>query len=521
MELRLLKLVALFLALVTLAFVPAFAQDGVDGNNSDAGYDKLILQFPRSLGDLNTLIQRFQNDCKSQGINAMLAYSYDELLYGASFSFDASIEFVLPLVERLDYISDVSSSGKIEFNAPVSYQKCTKIGSAEPTDGLHSDSRSSDISNSGSTDPTMRSSDDGLSGSESASRSVSGGHTGTDSGVPPTSTTGSTTDPTPSPGTGGSASDYLHELTGVARLHSELGLSGKGVKIGIIDSGVDYTHPDLGDCWMTPGCPFQYGYNFVEGNNDPRDNCNGHGTHVAGIVAGQGRVVTGVAPNATFGIYKVLDCNSYASDEDVVILALERAYKDGMDIINISLGNLGWKESALAVAASNLVSKGITVVASGGNDGTLGLFTVGQPAVGEDVFAVGSYVPNNVMNRVGEVMTPSGSFEVTLYSSINFFTFSITNATPLVLAGGEDTTGCEPLDSVSMKGKIVVTTRGGCLYDVKASNAKNAGAAGLIVVNDSDAQNFIVVVSSTDSYPIAGVSQSDGNAIIAAIKAAA
>ncbi|KAI8055188.1 peptidase S8/S53 domain-containing protein, partial [Syncephalis plumigaleata] len=92
---------------------------------------------------------------------------------------------------------------------------------------------------------------------------------------------------------------------------------GTGYKIGIIDSGVDYLHPDLGGCFGA-GCKIAYGYDFVgdayTGMNEPRpdadpmDECNGHGTHVAGIIGASSSIAPGVAPGATLGAYRVFGC---------------------------------------------------------------------------------------------------------------------------------------------------------------------------------------------------------------------
>ena len=110
--------------------------------------------------------------------------------------------------------------------------------------------------------------------------------------------------------------------TGADVAQSALGLSGAGVKVAVMDTGVDYDHPDLGGCFGA-GCRVVVGHDFVGDaynndssspsynpvpvpDNDP-DDCNGHGTHVAGIVGASG-AVTGVAPGVTFGAYRVFGC---------------------------------------------------------------------------------------------------------------------------------------------------------------------------------------------------------------------
>ena len=109
------------------------------------------------------------------------------------------------------------------------------------------------------------------------------------------------------------------KMTGADIAQSELGLSGRGVKVAVIDTGIDYNHPDLGGCFGR-GCRVEKGFDFVgdDFNSDPADpaynpvpvpdndpdDCNGHGTHVSGIVGANG-VVRGVAPNVRFHAYRV------------------------------------------------------------------------------------------------------------------------------------------------------------------------------------------------------------------------
>lgn len=172
--------------------------------------------------------------------------------------------------------------------------------------------------------------------------------------------------------------------------------AGRGVRVGVIDSGVDFTHPDLGGTTSSsfPTARVARGWDFVDGDGVPAD-CYGHGTHVAGIVAANGNPKTGgafgVAPGVTLGVYRVFDCNGDATTEDI-LAAMDRAYADGMNIINLSLGasSASWPGGGsypLTQAAATLVRKGIVVVAAAGNV-TRGPFTVGSPAVAPGVISV-------------------------------------------------------------------------------------------------------------------------------------
>ena len=97
--------------------------------------------------------------------------------------------------------------------------------------------------------------------------------------------------------------DWGTQQTNISKLWSK-GYTGKNVKVAIVDTGIDYTHPDLGGCFGK-ACKVQIGYDFVNNDEDPMDD-NGHGTHVAATAAGNG-VLKGVAPDAIIYSYKVCD----------------------------------------------------------------------------------------------------------------------------------------------------------------------------------------------------------------------
>ena len=172
-----------------------------------------------------------------------------------------------------------------------------------------------------------------------------------------------------------------------------LKVRGAGVTVAVVDTGVDYTHPALGG-GFGPGHKVVAGYDFVNDDPDPMDD-NGHGTHVAGIVAaaGQGEgAVVGVAPEATLTAYKVLaaDGTGWASD---IIKALEEAVDPAnpyrADVVNLSLGGAGDGSDPLGRAAALAARAGTVVVAAAGNSGP-GVGTVTTPAAADGVIAVGA-----------------------------------------------------------------------------------------------------------------------------------
>ncbi|ELU36403.1 pyrolysin [Rhizoctonia solani AG-1 IA] len=198
-----------------------------------------------------------------------------------------------------------------------------------------------------------------------------------------------------------------HVMTGVDKLHAQ-GTLGQGIKIGIIDSGIDYTHPALGGKFG-PGNKVIGGYDFVGdayrgSSGPPLDQCNGHGTHVAGIIAASPSNpfgISGVAHEASINSYRVFGCSGTVSD-DVIIDALIRAYEDKNDIITFSLSSVGaWSTSNVGVVASRIADKGRVVVASAGNQGAIGAWYFGSPGTGKGVIGVGSIESVVVIRRGG------------------------------------------------------------------------------------------------------------------------
>jgi len=162
----------------------------------------------------------------------------------------------------------------------------------------------------------------------------------------------------------------------------EYGNKGTGVNVCVIDTGIDYTHPDLDD-------NYRGGYDFVNNDADPMDD-NGHGTHCAGIIAAENNDigVVGVAPEANLYAVKVLDSTGSGWVSDI-IAGIEWAVNNDMDIISMSLGTNTYSAS-LETACNNAYAAGLLLVAAAGNDGNaLGIGdTVDYPARFNSVIAV-------------------------------------------------------------------------------------------------------------------------------------
>ena len=163
-------------------------------------------------------------------------------------------------------------------------------------------------------------------------------------------------------------------------------LTGEGIKIAVIDTGVDYTRPDLGGC-LGPDCKVIGGYDFVNNDDDPIDDM-GHGTHCAAIAAGNG-VLKGVAPNANILAYKVLNAGGGGYFDDV-ISGIEQAVIDNVDIVNLSLGSSeGNPDDVVSGVVDLAVDLGVTVVVAAGNSGPQEN-TIGSPGTARKAITVGA-----------------------------------------------------------------------------------------------------------------------------------
>ncbi|KAJ2782703.1 hypothetical protein H4R18_002129 [Coemansia javaensis] len=329
---------------------------------------------------------------------------------------------------------------------------------------------------------------------------------------------------------------FAHQHTGVDRAHAELGLDGTGIKVGVIDTGVDYMHPDLGGCWKTPGCPFQYGSDFVgDGYDsaktpfphpgpDPRDTCDGHGTHVTGIIAAHGPKVRGVAPGVTLGVYRIFGCPGNGTGQaadDVILKAMEAAHADRMDVINMSFGGgSGWSEDPLSVAASRLVRDGIVVVASTGNDGANGLYTSGSPGLGVGVINVASFDNWMITSLSINISGPHSNFSI-VHSAPGNGKYRFVFENPAEVVAPTDSAGsvegCAPYNA-SFAGAILLVKRGNCTFVEKAEHAQAAGAIGVMVYNYDPELMSPTSTSPKVTIPLVVIKSDDAQAILNELK---
>jgi minor extracellular serine protease Vpr len=315
------------------------------------------------------------------------------------------------------------------------------------------------------------------------------------------------------------------------------GFRGEHVKIAIIDTGVDYTHANFGGpgtvaafakaaaASTAPADPKLFGPNApkVKGGTDlvgdaydadiagsvpvpdpnPLD-CNGHGSHVSGTAAGFGvtndgatyhgpyneaayaagfGIGPGVAPLADLYMVRVFGCTG---STDVVADAIEWAVHNDMDVISMSLGSpYGVTGTADAIASDNAAKAGIIVVAAAGNNGP-GPYIVSDPGTASHTISVAAMNARAfLVNGVHIALTAGGGANGVEANSLKLPTGSVA---AVILKSGSTALGlgCNATDfPASAKGALVIVSRGICSFDQKVTNAQNAGAVALGVVNNA------------------------------------
>jgi subtilisin family serine protease len=351
------------------------------------------------------------------------------------------------------------------------------------------------------------------------------------------------------------------------------GATGAGVRVGVIDTGIDYLHHDFGGSGIYPisgtyvsadwptTAKVVGGYDFsgdnydasgVDGSTtptpdpDPMD-CNGHGSHVAGTLAGYGEnadgstfqgpwnagtpiptfmIGPGVAPQAQLYALKIFGCSGTTN---LVTQAIDWAidpngdgdFSDHLDVINMSLGyEYGAPDDPDTQAADNAAELGVIVVSAAGNSGDA-YFVVNSPgnagrgigvaAVGDPGVIYGDLRVNTPSAIAGDYSAQPAMFGPNL------------PATPItgtvVYASPND--GCSPLSNGSaVSGNIAILDRNvgasdACNFTVKVKNAQNAGAVAVIVADNVD-ESFLIVMGGSDptiTIPSIFISLADGQTL--------
>ncbi|MED3893290.1 S8 family serine peptidase [Peribacillus frigoritolerans] len=331
------------------------------------------------------------------------------------------------------------------------------------------------------------------------------------------------------PGTSVESIPYLK----IDQLHNE-GITGKGIKVGVLDTGIDYNHPDLKDA-------YKGGYDLVDQDNDPMEATykdwqasgqpefswsgssyyTSHGTHVAGTIAGQGTnaevSVKGVAPDVDLYAYRVLGPYGSGSSEGV-IAGIEKAVNDGMDVINLSLGSdINDPYDPTSTAINYAVLNDVTAVVAAGNAGSDD-YTLGSPGSAALALTVGaSDVPMAVSTFNGKIGNKDSIELVSLgrhYSDhLKEWEGKSYEVVNVGLGNGSDYSGKD------VKGKIALVERGEFALAEKVSNAKQNGAAAVLLYNNVEGQINANLGESVDFVPAFSLTKEAGESIKAQIQA--
>jgi len=341
------------------------------------------------------------------------------------------------------------------------------------------------------------------------------------------------------------------------------GQAGAGMKIGLIDTGVDFSNPMFSDGALSapPGFPkgdvalangkvivarfFQSVSDSSDAHTNPghrtAQDLVGHGSHSAGVaggatvdLSGSGRreiTVSGVAPKAWIGDYRVFAPRAF---DDNIIAAIEAAVEDGMDVINMSFGSSPAGDplqDAIIRATENAIAAGVVATISAGNDGpdpsTIGFpgaaphaITVGASSNGHyglsslGLFEVTSglpSVPASLVSIVGGACADQCSLPGSALSGPLADVDAVDSEAPGI--------ACTPLPGGSLTGRIALVQRGSCTFAVKGQTVQAAGAIGMVIYNSDDpavsnsGEQLFNPSFSQASVPALVVRRSDGLAL--------
>ncbi|MGP9601559.1 S8 family serine peptidase [Brachybacterium sp. AOP42-E1-35] len=325
---------------------------------------------------------------------------------------------------------------------------------------------------------------------------------------------------------------YGNAMTGVDQVQQVDGLTGEGVTVAVIDSGIDYNHPDFGGSGTNdqtadfPGERVVGGYDFVGDDYDSQtgvpvapdeypDDCGGHGSHVAGIIGADGEVL-GVAPKVDLLSYRVFGCDGSSSTE-VILAAMEQAMEDGADVVNMSLGAsfVTWQDYPTAQMSDVLTDNGVTMVISAGNEGVAGTFSSGAPGVAADAITVASV--DNTHFR--SPYATAADAEIAYSGATGGAAIPTSGEFALISAGAPGSAAgqaCDPSAVVpaSGPGQALLVERGVCSFYEKAFSGQAAGYDAVILYNNAPgAVNPTVEGDPAITIPVVMISQDDGLAL--------
>ncbi|NUO59377.1 MAG: S8 family serine peptidase [Hamadaea sp.] len=319
--------------------------------------------------------------------------------------------------------------------------------------------------------------------------------------------------------------------------------AGEGVKVAVVDSGIDVKHP----CFSDAGYPAQTQLGDKRYTNNKvivakvfanKAAVNGftaypgpdqeHGTHVSGTIACNFETpaniagvalpykMSGVAPRALLGNYNVFPGDIDNARSEDILNALDAAYADGFDVANMSLGgNAHGVQDLLTIAVDNLDEANMVVAVSAGNDGP-GHYTVGSPGSAERALTAGA---STVPHFMGAPVTVGGSSYGAALGDFGALTENITGDLAAVSGSGAAglSTACTAIPA-DLTGKVALVARGTCSFSEKILAAQNAGAKAVLVVNNVGGDPIAMGkggIPTEPTVPALQLSLADGAAVAA------
>ena len=342
---------------------------------------------------------------------------------------------------------------------------------------------------------------------------------------------------------------------------------GEGKVVAVIDTGVDMTHPafagalhgtpelsadkvasltpQLGDgktgSYVSEKFPFAYDYADNDPDASPTGEAGSHGTHVAGITAGNAGEIVGIAPDAQIIVAKVARSSNGGIPDSALLAALDDMVILHPDVVNLSLGQTGGMDneadSMYATVFKNLQAAGVTVNAAAGNEYTAGYGNLSgknlpyasdpdssvlcEPASYSSVVSVAS-VDNSLAHSaftVGDrniAYQRAGGADGQKMPDLSDLTGGPFEYVDGGIGSPEDGAALKAKYPEGLAGKIVLVKRGSLTFQDKFNNIAGSKPAGFIVYNNVPGDSLVVMSLATDGVPAAFISQADGEAMLAA-----
>ena len=314
--------------------------------------------------------------------------------------------------------------------------------------------------------------------------------------------------------------------------------AGRGVKIAILDTGIDIAHPGFQNSPLIAPAGFPlvnamadsaYTNNKVivarsyvsllpkrDPDNSSRDHV-GHGTALAmiaagGTVAAPAATLTGIASGAWIGSYKIFGTPNYNDEttDAVILKALDDATKDGMDVISLSVGSdivsrLG--DDVEVQAVERAISAGVIVVVAAGNNGT-DPFTISSPGTAPDAITVGAQRNDRTFAAFVQISGSDPLLAVPGGGPVPAGPVTSSIVDVQTLDGSGLTCGSLPFGSLS--NRIALILRGTCTFETKLNNAAAAGASAAVVYAAASAPDPISMAVGSAVLPAEMISNADG-----------